>query len=95
MVTPLLELSPSIAPSGTTFYSSATIPEWCGDLFVAGLISQKLLRVRLLPGNALETESVFEYQFGRLRDVVQGPEGYLYFVEDHPSEAKLLRAIPE
>jgi glucose/arabinose dehydrogenase len=53
------------------------------------------LRVRISPGNILEVESVFEYQFGRLRDVVQGPDGYLYFVEDHPTEAKLLRAIRE
>lgn len=95
MVTPVLSFSPSIAPSGATFYASNVIPGWCGDLFVAGLISQKLLRVRLAPGAPPETESLFEYQFGRIRDVAQGPDGYLYFIEDHPTAARLVRALPD
>ncbi len=95
MVTPLVELTPAIAPSGAAFYASATIAEWCGDLFVAGLISQKILRVHLPTSGAPVLESLFEYEFGRIRDVAQGPDGYLYFVEDHPTAGKLLRVVPK
>lgn len=89
MVTPLVELTPAIAPSGATFYASTTIAEWCGDLFVAGLVSQRVLRVHMPSGGPVVLESLFEYEYGRIRDVAQGPDGYLYFIEDHPTDARL------
>jgi glucose/arabinose dehydrogenase len=94
MVSPFIELTPAIAPSGATFYASATIAEWCGDLFVAGLIGTKILRVHLPMSGPPVLESVFQYEFGRIRDVAQGPDGYLYFIEDHPTDGKLRRAVP-
>lgn len=82
METPLLFFTPAVAPSGASFYTGAAIAGFRGDLFVATLRGQHLLRVRLDPANPrriLDTERLLESRFGRIRDVVSAPDGALYF----------------
>jgi aldose sugar dehydrogenase len=82
METPLLFFTPAVAPSGASFYTGTAIAGFRGDLFVATLRGQHLLRVRLNPANPraiLSTERLLENRFGRIRDVVTGPDGGLYF----------------
>jgi glucose/arabinose dehydrogenase len=81
MAAPVLVFSPSIAPSGASFYTGSAIAAFRNDLFVATLRGEHLLRVRFDPADARRvagTERLLQGRFGRLRDVVTGPDGALY-----------------
>ena len=78
---PLLEFTPAVAPSGASFSRGASLPSFVGDFFFATLRGERLIRVRLEPGNrrrVAETEELLTGVYGRLRDVVSGPDGALY-----------------
>jgi aldose sugar dehydrogenase len=78
MVSPLLEYTPSIAPSGISFYTGSAMPKWKNDLFVACLAGRQLLRVRISEaGKVTETEALLQGKYGRLRDVETSPDGSL------------------
>ena len=71
---------PSIAPSGLTMLTSDVYPEWTGDLFTGGMngpAGLELTRIDLENGAVVGRESLFDGEFP-IRDVVQGPDGYLY-----------------
>jgi glucose/arabinose dehydrogenase len=81
METPILFFSPSIAPSGASFYTGTAITGFRQNLFVGALAGQHLLRVRFDPNDPNRiagTERLLAGQFGRIRDVVSGPDGALY-----------------
>ena len=65
------------APSGATFYYG-TISDWNGKYFVAALRGQHLHMFDFDSDTVLSHEKLFLGEFGRLRDVVQGPDGSLY-----------------
>ena len=80
-VPPLLEYTPAVAPSGASFSTGALLPSFRNDFFFACLRGERLIRVRLDPSDrrrVLETEDLFQGIYGRLRDVVTGPDGALY-----------------
>ena len=82
METPVLFFSPSIAPSGASFYTGSAITGFRQNLFVGTLAGQHLLRVRFDPtdpNRVAATERLLAGRFGRIRDVVNGPDGSLYF----------------
>jgi len=82
MVSPLLEFTPAIAPSGASFVTGPKLPALKGDFLFACLIGERLMRVRLDPANprrVLDTEPLFVREFGRLREVQNGPDGAIYF----------------
>ena len=81
METPILFFSPSIAPSGASFYTGTTIAGFRQNLFVGTLAGQHLLRIRFDPNDpnrVAGTERLLAGRFGRIRDVVNGPDGSLY-----------------
>jgi len=105
METPIVFFSPSVAPSGASFYRGSAFPAFRNDLFVATLRGQALLRVRLDPANVRRVQSVerlLEGRFGRLRDVVSGPDGYLYLATNNrdgrgtpgSDDDRILRLVP-
>ncbi len=69
------------APSGMTFYSASKIPEWRGKFLVATLRGRHLrvldIRFTSTP-QVVSSTAFFTDAYGRLRDVVQGPDGYVY-----------------
>jgi glucose/arabinose dehydrogenase len=77
MEQPKIDWTPSIAVCGIDFYRGDAFPDWKNDLFVTGLASQQLHRVRIV-GNEVVEEEVILKGHGRLRDVVSGPDGSLY-----------------
>ena len=82
MVTPVLFFNPAIAPSGLSFYTSTRIPQFARNIFFATLRGMHLHRVVLSAANPqvpMAEERLFEGRFGRLRDVITGPDGALYF----------------
>jgi glucose/arabinose dehydrogenase len=68
------------APSGCSFYNGSNFPSWKDSLFVATLRGVHLHRLEFDEnGQVRFHEALLENQFGRLRDVVQGRDGFLYF----------------
>lgn len=68
---------PSIATSGLVIYSGDAFPEWRGSALVGGLAGQTLVRVGLENGRSTGEEMLLEGH-GRIRDVRQGPDGFVY-----------------
>lgn len=79
---PILHWTPSIAPSGMTFYVGNRFPAWQGDLFVGALAAQHLRRVELNGREVIEQEVLLQGRLGRIRDVRVGPDGLLYLLTD-------------
>jgi len=84
---------PSIAPSGMTFYSGPDFPGWRGSLFLGSLKFQELVRLELDQGRVVAEERLLSAEFGRIRDVRQGPDGALYLLTD-AAEGQLLKLVP-
>jgi glucose/arabinose dehydrogenase len=78
---PITFFNPALAPSGASFYRGQRFPQFVNDLFVATLRGTLLLRFRIdaAARRIVEQQRLLDGQFGRLRDVVTGPDGYLYF----------------
>ena len=92
MEQPVYYWDPVIAPSGMTFYTGEAFPQWQGDLFVGGLRTARVSRLVMEDGRVAAEEWL---EIGhRVRDVVQGPDGYIYLVTDEP-EGRVMRIIPE
>ena len=105
MQTPMTSFTPSVAPSGASFYRGTALPAFRNDLFVATLRGQALLRVRLDPANLRRVQSIerlLNGRFGRLRDVVSGPDGFLYIATNNrdgrgvpaSDDDRILRLVP-
>ena len=93
MEQPVIYWTPSIAPSGMTFYTGDRFPEWKNNIFVGALALQHLRRV-VLDGDAVtHQEELLRNDLGRIRDVRTGPDGYLYLLTD-ASDGSLYRLEP-
>lgn len=73
---------PSIGTSGLMIYTGDRFPEWRGSLFVGGMARHRLARLTLDGQRVISEESLVP-QMGRIRDVRQGPDGYIYLVTDN------------
>lgn len=93
MEPPLFYWDPSIAPSGAVFYTGAVWPAWQNSLFVGALAGQMLVRVSTQGEAVTGQERLLEGLSERIRDVRQGPDGFLYLLSDAP-DGKLLRVRP-
>ena len=93
MAQPVLHWTPSIAPSGMTFYDGDRFPGWSGDLFAGALAGRHLRRVQLDGERAVAEEVLLHHRVGRVRDVKQGPDGMLWLLEDARS-ASIYRLEP-
>lgn len=77
MEQPLYYWLPSIAPSGMAFSTSDVYPNWKNNLFVGSLRFEYLERLVLEDNEVIKREKVLD-SIGRVRNVEQGPDGYLY-----------------
>jgi glucose/arabinose dehydrogenase len=73
---------PSIGISGLMFYTGDRFPHWRGNLFMGGMARQRLVRLTL-DGRRVINEETLAPQMGRVRDVRQGPDGFIYLVTDN------------
>lgn len=92
---PVVYWTPSIAVSAIDFYEGEIFSDWQNDLFVTGLLSEQLRRLRIKDGEVVEQEVIFKNQ-GRVREVANGPDGYLYVVleERTPKGSAIYRVVP-
>jgi glucose/arabinose dehydrogenase len=82
---PVVHFSPALGPSGTSFYTGDRYPGWKNSsLFMCALVGQQLRRLEISGGQVTHQEVVFS-QLGRVRDIIQGPDGYLYLALQAPT----------
>jgi glucose/arabinose dehydrogenase len=92
MVDPITYWTPAIAPSGLAVYRGDIYPQWQGQLFAGGLVSQDVKRIEVdASGNLVNETPIAIGQ--RVRDVRQGPDGYLYVLTD-ATNGRLIRLEP-
>jgi glucose/arabinose dehydrogenase len=101
---PIAAWTPTIAPAGADFYTGGLIPEWEGDFLFVTLKGSALLRVTLTDDNIAESVQVIaEDTYGRLRDVLAGPDGTIYIATSNrdgrgkpaPEDDRILAVRPE
>lgn len=93
MEQPLFYWDPSIAPSGAAFYTGSSWPAWKNSLFVGALAGQMLVRLSTEGEKVTGEERLLTDIGARIRDVVQGPDGFLYLLSDD-ADGKVLRVRP-
>jgi glucose/arabinose dehydrogenase len=80
----------SIAPSGLAFNHGSRYPGWEGNLFAGALNDQSLWRLVLQGRIVVSREALLKNEVGRIRDVRQGPDGWLYLLTDE-DDGRILR----
>jgi glucose/arabinose dehydrogenase len=81
MRTPIVSYSPAVAPSGASFYRGSRFPAFANNFFVATLRGVHIVRLRVDPASprVVAQERLLSDRYGRIRDVVIGPDGLIYF----------------
>ncbi len=104
---PLLEYTPSVAPASGAFYDGGAgandFPKFRGNFFFGNLRGECIIRVVLEGRRVVSQEKLFEKQYGRIRDVAEGPDGALYFSTSNrdgrgkPAQGddRILRLVPQ
>lgn len=90
---PIYYWTPSIAPSGMAFYNGDKFPQWQGNLFVGSLKFQLLVRLEMDGEKVLSEERLLKGKLGRIRDVRNAPDGFIYLLTD-ASNGLLVRLEP-
>jgi len=72
----------SMAPSGLAFYNGEVFSAWNGNLFAGSLLKQEVYRFEFENGQPVLKEALVTQKIGRIRDVRQGPDGYIYLATD-------------
>jgi aldose sugar dehydrogenase len=93
VVDPIWHWTPSIAPSGMTFYTGDLIPGWKGSLFNGALKFELLSRLEMKGEKVVQEERLLRNINERIRDVRQGPDDALYLLTDNTS-GRILRIVP-
>ncbi|MBK6267155.1 PQQ-dependent sugar dehydrogenase [Marivirga sp. S37H4] len=88
---PIHYWDPSIAPSGMTFVNSDRYPKWKNNILLGALKFQYLCRVVIENGKYVKEAKLLE-GIGRVRDVAQSPDGYIYVAVDG---GKIVKLVPE
>src|SRR6266550_988195 len=99
---PLLEYTPACAPASGVFYRGSALPQFKGNFFFGCLVGQRIIRV-VTNGRAVASqENLLEGKYGRIRDIVEGPDGFIYFSTSNrdgrgrpaSDDDRILRLVP-
>jgi aldose sugar dehydrogenase len=92
MEQPVYYWDPVIAPSGMTFYQGSLFPDWQGDILIGSLTPGALVRLELADDKVVGEERLLTDR-GRIRDVIEAPDGALLVLTD-ADDGELLRLTP-
>lgn len=106
LIAPLTTFTPAEAPGSGSFYSGKVFPQWKNDFFIGALKGEGIIRIRFdqnNPSHIVELEKISKISVGRVRDVVEGPDGFIYFTTSNqdgrgtvqPGDDKVYRLVPE
>jgi glucose/arabinose dehydrogenase len=87
--------STTYAMSGATFVAGDAWGQWSGSLFIATLKEQDLRRFTVSGTTVAQKETLYDQKYGRLRSVVQGPDGALYVTTSNGSGDRIIRIAPQ
>ena len=99
---PLLEYTPACAPASGMFYRGSGFAKFKGNFFFGCLRGERLIRV-VLDGRRVVSQEDLIKDYGRIRDVAEGPDGYLYFSTSNrdgrgkvaEDDDRILRLVPQ
>ncbi|MCL4208070.1 sorbosone dehydrogenase family protein [Patescibacteria group bacterium] len=106
MISPLLEWTPAIAPASGMFYKGLVFPQFTNNYFFGMLRGTGIVRVvfdEQSPEKVLKTEKLPDVNVGRVRDIVEGPDGFIYFTTSNKDgrgkandgDDHIFRLVPE
>ena len=103
MEAPLLEYTPACAPGSAMFYDGAVFPEYKGNFFLGCLRGTRIIRVVLNGRKVVSQENLFGGTYGRIREMEQGPDGYIYFSTSNrdgrgspaKDDDRIMRIVPD
>ena len=93
MEQPVSYWDPVIAPSGMIFYTADAFPDWKGSILVGSLNPGLLVRLVMKDGRVAREERYLSELNERIRDVRQGPDGFVYLLTDS-RDGRLIRVGP-
>jgi len=93
MAQPVHYWVPSIATSSLLFYDGDKFPNWKGNAFVSSLKFGQLVRLEMKDNKVIKEERLINGAVGCIREVQQGPDGFLYILTDE-AKGRLLRIKP-
>ena len=73
---------PSIGTSGLMIYTGDKFPGWKGNIFAGGMVGEMLVRLTVDSTRVMNVENIAQ-RIGRIRDVRQGPDGFIYLAIEH------------
>jgi aldose sugar dehydrogenase len=85
----------TVAMSDMTFYTGSQFPKWKNNLFFVTLKTGRLYRLELEGEKIVNEEILIDGQYGRLRAITQGPDGFLYFSSDAGDGSSIYRIKPQ
>lgn len=91
MEQPVYQWTPSIAPCGMALVTSNRYPNWKGNILVGALAFTHVARVELSGKNYVKQEKLLD-KVGRVRAVVESPDGYIYVATETPG--MLMKLVP-
>jgi aldose sugar dehydrogenase len=90
---PLFTWTPSVGVCGMAFITNEKFKSWNGSLLVSGLASQKLHRCVIINNTVVEKEILLS-NYGRVRNVIQGPDGSIYVSVENPGRIIQIKPLP-
>ena len=99
---PLLEYTPACAPASGAFYRGSAFPQFKNNFFFGCLSGERIIRVVLDKQRVVSQEDLLSGKYGRIRDVAEGPDGFLYFSTSNndgrgkptSDDDRILRLVP-
>lgn len=85
---PIYKWVPSVAPSSLASYAGDVMPEnWRGNFLLGTLSGERFIRLTVTDGNVTSEVQMLHESIGRIRNVIVGPDGYVYLLTDGHSAA--------
>ena len=102
MESPILEYTPACAPGSGTFYRGSKFPQFKDNFFFGCLVGARMIRVVLNGRQVVSQEDLLKGKYGRIRDIAEGPDGYIYFSTSNrdgrgspaSDDDRILRLVP-
>ena len=102
MESPVLEYTPACAPASGMFYRGSALPAFKGNFFFGCLRGERIIRVVANGRQVVSQENLLERKYGRIRDIAEGPDGFIYFSTSNrdgrgdpaADDDRILRLVP-
>jgi len=102
MESPVLEYTPACAPASGMFYRGSQFPQFKNNFFFGCLVGTRIIRVVLNGRQVVSQENLLEKKYGRIRDIAEGPDGFIYFSTSNrdgrgapaKDDDRILRLVP-